>query len=176
MDDKAVNDVCGWLEHRCTDDMEYMSCVRDIFESNEFRKMENFIQHGTTTTMQHCVAVSYVSYKICRKYNLDYRSAARAGLLHDMFLYDWHTYHRDTGKRFHGLTHPGTALRNAEKVFNLSDAEKNIILRHMWPLTIIPPKTKEGFAVVYADKYCTILETVTFLRRFVEFISAGNCM
>jgi len=26
---------------------------------------------------------------ICKKYNLDYASAARAGMVHDLFLYDW---------------------------------------------------------------------------------------
>ena len=28
--------------------------------------------------------VSYKSYKIVKKFNLDYKSAARAGLLHDL--------------------------------------------------------------------------------------------
>lgn len=172
----AGNEICRWLEHRCTGDMEYIECVRDIFEADVFWQMDNYIQHGDTTTLKHCVAVSYVSYLICKKHHLDYRAAARAGLLHDMFLYDWHTHYRDTKKRFHGITHPKEALKNAEKSFRLSPKEKDIILKHMWPLTLIPPKSREGFVVVYADKYCTTLETVSFLRRFVEFISAGNCM
>ena len=163
-----------WLGQCLADDKEYMECVNDILESDVFARMDKYIQHGDTTTQKHCVAVSYVSYKICRMYNLDYRSAARAGLLHDMFLYDWHTHYEETGERFHGLTHPKCALKNAEKYFELNDTEKNTILRHMWPLTFIPPKTKVGFVMVYADKYCTMVETVSFFRRFVEFISAGN--
>lgn len=174
MEDLKENDSFYWLGQRITYDTEYMECVRDILESQQFQQMDKYIQHGDTTTQKHCVAVSYVSYKICRKYNLGYRSAARAGLLHDMYLYDWHTHYKETGKRFHGITHPLAALKIAKKNFDLNYIERDAILRHMWPLTIIPPKTRVGFVVSYADKYCTMMETVSFFRRFIEFISAGN--
>ena len=36
------------------------------------------------------------------------------------------------------------ALANAEKYFDLTDKEKDMILRHMWPLTPVPPKSREG--------------------------------
>lgn len=170
MEGYKENNNFYWLGQYLPNDAGYMECVSDILGNDGFRQMDNFIQHGDTTTLKHCVAVSYVSYKICRKYNLDYRSAARAGLLHDMFLYDWHTHYEETGKRFHGLTHPYSALENAQKYFELNETEKNTILRHMWPLTIIPPKTRVGFVLSYADKYCTMMETVSFFRRFVEFI------
>lgn len=176
MAELEVKEYQYWLNHRCTSDKEYLECVKDILESDGFRQMDNYIQHGDTTTLKHCVAVSYVTYRICRKYHLDYRTGARAGLLHDMFLYDWHTHRRETGERFHGFRHPAVALKNAKKYFTLTEKEADIIIKHMWPLTIVPPKTVEGFVVAYADKYCTLMETVSFLRRFVEFISAGNCM
>lgn len=155
-----------WLENKeCLKDKIYMDCVYDIMCNPKFRQMNRYIQHGTTTTLEHCISVSYVSYKICRALNLDYISAARGGLLHDLFLYDWHEHAKKTGNHFHGFTHPQTALYNAEKYFDLNNVEKDIIVKHMWPLTIIPPKTKEGFVVMYADKYCGFIETVDRIKN-----------
>ena len=50
--------------------------------------------------------------------HLDYRSVARAGLLHDLFYYDWRTTKFDLGT--HALIHPRVALRNAEKLTKLN--------------------------------------------------------
>lgn len=142
------------------EDREYMECVRDILEHPVFNSMEQYIQHGNTTCRDHCIHVSWKSSLLCRRYGGDWRSAARAGLLHDLFLYDWHTHAKETGKHFHGITHPRTALINARKYFDLSKEEEDIILRHMWPLTLIPPRTAAGMAVALADKVCTVEETL----------------
>ena len=153
-----------WIEQKAyLQDVEYMSCVKDIMESPVFQSMDRYIQHGTTTTKAHCIQVSYLSYCICKKHSLDYVAAARAGLLHDLFLYDWHT----AGNHIHGFTHPGVAMRNARKYFDLTPQEQNIILRHMWPLTPIPPKSAEGMVIVYADKFCSVNEVYGRMKRAV---------
>lgn len=156
-----------WTEReKYREDDEYIACVLDILENSVFEQMENYYQHGHTTCKEHCIRVSYMSYKICRKRNWDYRIAARAALLHDLFLYDWHTHSKETGEYFHGFTHPRVAMNNADRYFDISEAEKNIILRHMWPLTPIPPKSREGFAIVYADKYCSLSEVGSRVRSW----------
>ena len=161
-----------WINRgQCLRDKQYMECVYDILSSRPFKQMDQYIQHGSTTTMEHCLSVSYVSYNICRRFSLDYRSAARGGLLHDLFLYDWHTHCQETGERFHGLTHPRAALKNANKYFDLNRVEQDIILKHMWPLTVVPPKTMEGFVVMYADKYCRLIESMEIVRRAVPNIA-----
>lgn len=81
-------------------------------------------------------------------------------MLHDLYLYDWHTHAKETGEHFHGFTHPGIALRNASHIFELNATERDAIVKHMWPLTMVPPKTWEGFVVSFADKYCGLVETV----------------
>lgn len=150
-----------WLQdEECLADMAYLECVHDILENKTFQSMKEYIQHGCTTTLTHCLHVSYYSYKVCKRYGLDYRSAARAGLLHDLYLYDWHTHAKETGEHFHGFTHPATALRNASRIFELNKTERDIILKHMWPMTVIPPKTWEGMVVSFADKYCGLAETI----------------
>ena len=143
-----------------TEDEEYMECVRDILCHPVFQSMDQYIQHGTTTCKTHCMQVSYLGYKLCKQLGGNWRSAARAGLLHDLFLYDWHDHFKKTGNRFHGFTHPKTALKNADKFFRLNKVEKDIILKHMWPLTIIPPRYKEGMVVCMIDKYCSTMETI----------------
>lgn len=162
-----------WLRKReCLRDRAYMECVYDIMNSKPFQKMHDYIQHGTTTTLEHCISVSYMSYKISRVYGLDYVSAARGALLHDLFLYDWHTHRQETGNHFHGFTHPVVALHNAMKYYHLNETEKDIIKKHMWPLTVIPPKTMEGYVVMYADKYCSLMETgQTLKRKFRLFLT-----
>ncbi|MEG0109958.1 MAG: HD domain-containing protein [Oscillospiraceae bacterium] len=142
------------------EDSEYIDVVRDILENEKFCSMKNFIQHGETTCLTHSINVSYLSYMFCKAHNLNANAAARGGLLHDLFLYNWHNYHRKKGERLHGFEHPRKALENAECLFPLTDIERNIILRHMWPLTITPPKYKEALCVVYYDKYCSVMEAL----------------
>lgn len=143
---------------------EYLGCVRDILEHPVFCSMEYYYQHGKTTCKEHCIRVSYLSYRICRRMGWDSRAAARAALLHDLFLYDWHTHAKLTGEHFHGFTHPRAALQNAVTHFELTRQEQNMILRHMWPLTPVPPATLEGLAVCCADKVCSSSEVVENLR------------
>ena len=85
------------------------------------------------------------------------RQMIRGALLHDYFLYDWHK--QEVPHRFHGFTHPKTALRNAERDFDLSERECDIISKHMFPLTLVPPMHRESWIVSMADKYCALRET-----------------
>ncbi len=39
------------------------------------------------------------------------------------------------------------------------------ILKHMWPLTIVPPKYKESYIVAGIDKYCALMEIFKFSRH-----------
>lgn len=142
------------------DDAEYLAIVGEMLEHPMVQMMQEYTQHGETNCLAHCIAVSYRSFLTCKKYGLDEKAAARAGLLHDLFLYDWHRRYEETGDMFHGLTHPKAALENAEKEFDLNDKERDIIIKHMWPLTPVPPRYKETFVVLYHDKICSMRETM----------------
>ena len=119
-----------------------------------------YYQHGVTTIFQHSINVACVSCKIAEKYHLDvdYYALIRGALLHDYFLYDWHV--KDRSHRFHGFTHPRRALENADMEFQLTETERNMIYCHMFPLTPIPPSTKEAWIVCAADKICALSETM----------------
>ena len=99
-------------------DPEYMECVSDILDHPVFQSMDQYIQHGTTTCKCHCIQVSYLAYKLCKRFGGNWRSAARAGLLHDLFLYDWHTHARETGDHFHGLPTRGQPWKMQNSILN----------------------------------------------------------
>jgi len=161
--------MVGWiisklkLEINSSVDKEYLDCICDLINHEKVRLMKNYIQHGDIDCLGHSLYVSYSSYLICRRIGLDYRSAARGGLLHDFFLYDWHW--EKPYKGLHGFIHPRIALQNANRFFRLNDLEKEIICRHMWPLTITPPKYREAYIVSAADKYCAFMEISKFSKR-----------
>ena len=141
-----------------SDTKEFEEIIKDIENNETVQEMKNFKQHYDTSCYDHCRNVAYISYKICKKYNLDYKAAARAGMLHDLFLYDWRK--RENGRKgLHAFTHPKTALENAKKYFELSEKEEDIILKHMWPVTIKLPKYSESYIITLADKYSAICES-----------------
>lgn len=163
---KITEKIESIIHDRKPVEKEYSDIVRDILLHDEFMKLQNFFHHNSSI-YEHARIVSYVSYRICKYLNLDYRSAARGGLLHDFFLYDWRNHREpDLAKnRLHGRAHPEIALRNSMKHFELNDIEKDIIIKHMWPLTFRPPKYQESFVVTFADKYIASREYIGEFRK-----------
>ena len=139
------------------EDKEYIAIVSDLLKQEKVLQMKQYRQHYHVSCFDHCLFVSYNTYRICKKYNLDYISAARAGLLHDLFLYDWRK--RENGrKRFHAFRHGKLAYKHATTFINLNDKERDMIIKHMWPVTPAFPKYKETFIIIYVDKYFAIAE------------------
>ena len=137
---------------------------RDILLDPKSQQMKNYIQHGTTTVFEHCVSVAKFSLLMAHylektlRIRFDRDSLVRAALLHDYFLYDWHDK-TVPGHNIHGFTHPRTACINADRDFGLNEVEKDIISKHMFPLTFFPPRYRESVLVTLADKWCALCET-----------------
>ncbi|MCD5423157.1 HD domain-containing protein [Limosilactobacillus fermentum] len=132
-------------------DGEYVALVSDLLEQPVVQKLANYTQHHHSNRLQHSIAVSYDSYRLAKRLNLDYQATARAGLLHDLFYYDWRTTKFDLGT--HAFIHPRVALRNAEKITSLSNKEKDIILKHMFGATVAVPRYWESLIVSLVDDY-----------------------
>jgi uncharacterized protein len=45
----------------------------------------------------------------------------------------------------------------------MNNIEKDIIEKHMWPLTLRLPRYKESYVVLMVDKYCALTETLNLL-------------
>lgn len=151
------------LKHDWQADEEYMSYIEDLINTEEVQKLGDFTQHHYSTRLDHSISVSYISYRLAKKWKGNARSTARAGLLHDLFHYDWRTEEYDGGT--HAYVHPRVAVKNAEKITELSDLERDIIIKHMWLATIAPPRYKESYIVTMVDKYCAVNEVVVPVYR-----------
>ena len=134
-------------------------------ETAEVRQMDEYIQHGTTTTLTHCHNVAWLCFLVNEYLHLKAKEKelVEAAFLHDFYLYDWH----DTGDgshRLHGYRHADRACDNAVKVFSVNKEIQKIIKCHMWPLNISRlPLTRAALIVCLADKYCSTIETF-FMR------------
>lgn len=145
-------------------DADFYRCISDLIDTPDVQMMCSIPQHGDTSCFGHCVFVSYLSYRICRRLGWDYHAAARGGLLHDLFLYDWRVHGSHTG--LHAFSHPRAALENAQQLCTLSAREKDIILSHMWPLTPLAfYHCREAAVVSCIDKICALAEALHIFRR-----------
>jgi len=154
------------LDGRKPFEAEYYETVSDILRHEEFRKLKDYFHHNSSI-YRHVHDVAYLSYRISKFLGLDYRSTARGALLHDFFLYDWRNHDAPDlpREKFHGLEHPKIAVANARKYFSLNDIEEDIIRKHMWPLTLVPPKYKESYIVSFADKYLSSKEFISEYKK-----------
>lgn len=150
-------------------DKEYMSIIAEIIENEKVQEMKLYRQHFDVSCFDHCLHVSYNAYLICKKHNLDYISAARAGMVHDLFLYDWRK-REDGRKGLHAFTHGKTAYENASKFLKLNKIEKDIIINHMWPVTIALPKYKETYIITLVDKYFAMAEGIATNTKFRRLV------
>lgn len=147
------------LKH--TEKTDLQTILSDLTKTAEARSMRRYVQHGSVSTYDHCIRVAQMSYLINRRLHIhsDERSLVRGAFLHDFYLYDWHDHLEST--RWHGFRHPAKALANAERCFSVNPIERNIIITHMWPLTLrAVPRCREAVIVCVADKLCGLQETL----------------
>lgn len=145
---------------------EFKQIIQDIEQNSMVQKLHLYKQHCTTSRYDHCQNVAYYSYVLCKKLGLDYKAAARGGMLHDLFLYNWKKEHRELELNgLHAFEHPKIALQNACSQFCLTNKEKDIIAKHMWPVTFALPRYRESYIITLVDKYCATKEATDYLNE-----------
>ncbi len=134
---------------------QYINLVKNILENEEFLKRKKYKHHGDKTVYEHSLEVSFLAYRISKKLGLDYIDTAIGGLLHDFYFEDWHEAKKEKNIfKKHGFVHSKQALENSKKFFPqyIDFKTQDIILRHMFPLNIVPPKYLESRIVSISDK------------------------
>jgi uncharacterized protein len=133
----------------------------DILQSEGIKKEKELRHHRTTTVFAHSLGVAYISVLLAKKLriSINERELVRGALLHDYFLYDWRD--PDPSHKLHGFKHAKIALNNADRDFELNDIEKDIIVKHMFPLNIKAPQYRESAIVCVADKICAVCELMS---------------
>ena len=144
---------------------EYKNTMSDLLTHEKLKSLDEYKQHYKCTRLKHSINVSYYSFYIAKLLKLDYMSAAKAGLLHDLYFHEKAGFKQNMKML---RQHPKDALKNALEICDLSDKECDIIKRHMWLITLRPPKYKEGYIVSFVDKYCAAKEffSSVFMKNF----------
>ena len=150
-------------------DKIFLDITREILLNDNVQRLSFFKHHYGSNRLEHSLSVSFYSYKLCKFLGLDYVSAARAGLLHDLFFYDCEN--KLSRPKFHIWKHPKVALENALSLFNLNEKECDIIFKHMWPITFFPPKFFESFVVSLVDKFCAFAEWSNYCKCILIYWS-----
>ena len=155
-------------EDRILEDIKEI--LKELDEQGRMKYTQRYMQHSDISVYKHCISVAYTSVELAERFslNVNRKELIRGALLHDYFLYDWHDGRK--GRHIHGFTHPGAALKNAMEDFELSDCECDIIRKHMFPLTLVPPKFRESVIVCIVDKYCSLYETLKRKNTY-EYLS-----
>lgn len=141
---------------------EFKNIIQPLITNDTVQEMKNYRQHFDVSCFEHSYLAAFYCYLICKKLRLDYKSATRAAMLHDLFLYDWRD--KNSHHRFHAFHHGKTACQNACKLFDLTKKEQDIIIRHMWPVTFAFPTSIEGLILTFVDKYCALQESFKSLK------------
>lgn len=143
--------------------MDFNKVVNDVLNNSYMQMSRSNIQHGDVSVFAHCCAVAIICYVIAKKLKkFQINSLVRGALLHDFFLYDWHTVKL---QKLHGFHHPEIAKKNSIDIFEVNQLEQNIISSHMWPLTITKlPRYRESWLVCLVDKFCSLMETLKIFR------------
>lgn len=132
---------------------EYLDITKDILKNEKFNNLKNEKHHYNSNRYEHSLKVSYYTYKVCKKLNLDYVSATKAALLHDFFFDSEFINNKDKI-----LNHYRASIANSSMIINLSKKEKNIIESHMYPVGGKLPRYKESIVVDLIDDYVSIKE------------------
>ena len=130
------------------DDRRFIKTARKILANEKVQQMKQYVQHGDVSTYEHCLMVCLYAYMYAKrlKLKINIEALVKGALLHDFFLYDWHK---------------GAFTRDGRNTFPLTVKERGIIINHMWPLTLTRlPRSKEAWLVCWADKYCSLKETL----------------
>jgi uncharacterized protein len=130
--------------------IEFENAVGDLLLLPEVQRLRSY-RHHRTNRYEHTMRVARWSFRVARCLGLDERSAARGAVLHDLFFHDKSCRPEGyEGSAF--VQHPEEAAQNARAVTELSDKEENIILSHMWPVSLRHlPRSPEAVLVNLVD-------------------------
>ena len=142
--------------------------LEDIYQSflndPNILRMKDIRMHRGSSCYIHSFRVAKRAIQIAlhrKKYNL--KNVLIASILHDYYLYDWRV-NRELLKK-HGSRHPIIANENAKRDFDIPEEISEIILSHMWPLTLkYYPHSKEAKLVNYVDDITATKEFLTSVK------------
>lgn len=141
--------------------MSFESIANEIINTEKYQSLKGENHHGLSR-YDHSLRVARNTYKLSKKFKLDYISATRGALLHDYFTDE--DYRNTKGLKKYSM-HPVIALNNAIREFELNPMEENIIVSHMYPMGKIKPNCKESWLVNSVDTGVAMYECARFKAK-----------
>lgn len=142
---------------------EFNKLISEMLENDHYMALKEFSHHDEEDIVSYNIQVARMSYRIAKLTGADVVSTTRGAMLHDFFHYDWKEYKQGVFDFRHTRNHPIISYENAKEHFGVNVIEADIILKHMFPLTIAPPKYVESYIVTLSDK---VVATRNFLTAF----------
>lgn len=134
-------------------------CVARLNQETAFMQLKAYTHHHHTSTYYHSIGVAYFSLWVIRllRIQCDEEELVYGALLHDYYLYDCH----QKGESFHLFRHSAISAANAKRDWKINKVQENMIKRHMFPLTLVPPRYKQSVVVSLVDKGCALYECLS---------------
>jgi uncharacterized protein len=151
---------------------QFIDTARPLLELPEVAKLSQYNHHRGKTRLEHVKEVAYLSFLWGKRLSLDSEAIVRGALLHDLFYYDW----LHEGPRLHGFRHHNIALKNARKITLLTEKEADIIKKHMWPLTVVPPRYMESLVVSLVDTFCSARDYLSVKKQDKHAKAVAGCV
>lgn len=163
---------------------EQKARLEDLYQSflhdEKVLRMKEISIHRGSNCYEHSFKVAKKAIKRALRHKegtVNLEVVLIGAILHDYYLYDWRKDR--TRLKKHGKNHPGIAIENAVRDFDISEEVKKVIKSHMWPINIKTfPNTKEARIVSLADKSVTIGESLSFKKykankreKYLSYIS-----
>ena len=142
---------------------EFYNLVKDYYYNEDVQNMKNYKHHGIDR-LDHCLRVAYYTYLITKFLRLNDEEATIAAMLHDFFLDEV----KDLKSFDRYRKHPSYAVLNSKKHFCINEFQEDSIKKHMFPLTIIPPKYIEGWIIDIVDDFASVYERCYSIEKKAE--------
>lgn len=148
---------------------EFVDIISEMLMNEKYALLSEY-KHHKKDIITHNIYVAWMTYKITKFLHLDYVSATRGAMLHDFFHYNWREMKRNILDFTHTKSHPIISYENAVENFKINPLEKDIIVKHMFPLTLRPPKYMESIIVSLVDKIVATCEFISVETANLEFV------
>ncbi len=132
-------------------------------------KMQEIPDHLGSNVYVHTFKVvkNVMKRAIKSRKNLDLENLLVAAIFHDYYLYNWRT--TKDRPHPHGKYHPGIAVENAKRDFNISEESQRMIKTHMWPFNFFnPPKGKEARLLCNVGTWIALVECLTTRKHKIK--------
>ncbi len=145
------------LHKRWQTDEDFLKIAKAITDHPDYQRLK-LVENNGRSVFDHNTASAYLAYRIAKELQMNEKAIVRGALLRN-FEYFILQEELPDGSTLHEREYPDKSVKNAELLFGpISALEKDIIIKHRWPHTLIPPHYPEAIIVMIVDKIVSLRE------------------